>query len=70
MSTKPPTQEYNTVTVLRSYSAARPDGRYAIVLETSELGAIAIEVNSTSLRFLRRELDAIETMMKQPRGSA
>ena len=70
MTDKRPTQDYNTVTVLRSFSAARPDGRYAIVLETKELGAIAIEVNSTSLRFLRRELDAIETMMKQKPGNA
>jgi hypothetical protein len=70
MSTKPPTQDYNSVTVTNSFAVARPDGRYAMVLVTLEQGAIAFEMNATAIRFLRRELDAVEAMMKQPRGNA
>ena len=66
----PKTQDYQTVTIAGSFSVARPDGRYAIVLETLEAGAIALEVNEIVLTALRRELNAIETMMKQPTGNA
>ena len=70
MSTKPQDQEYKTVTVTKSFAAARPDGRYSMVLETLEQGAIAFELNSIAIRFLRRELDAIELMMKSKIGNA
>ena len=70
MNTKPPTQDHNTFTVVGSFSAARPDGRYAIVLETLEAGSIALEVNELAVMGLRRELNAIEAMMKQKPGHA
>jgi hypothetical protein len=64
------TDDYQTITVTGSFSAARPDGRYAIVLDTLEAGPIALEVNDITLKALRRELNAIEAMMKQPGGNA
>ena len=70
MENKPQNQEYNTVTVTKSFAVARPDGRHAMVLVTLEQGAIAFEVNATAIRFLRRELDAIELMMKSNVGNA
>ncbi len=70
MENRPQDQEYNSLTITGSQALARPDGRYAILLKTLEQGAIAFEVNATAIHFLRRELDAIETMMKSPVGSA
>ena len=69
MENKPKNQEFETAIVTGSQALARPDGRFAILLKTSQ-GAIALEVNSTALRFLRRELDAIELMMKSKAGNA
>ena len=65
-----PSGEYNSVTVLRSFAAARPDGRWAIVLETQELGAIAFEVNEQAIYTLRKSLDAIERLKRQIPGNA
>ncbi len=70
MENKPQNQDYITVTVTGSQALARPDGRHAILLKTLEQGAIAFEVNATAIRFLRRELDAVELMMKSKVGNA
>ena len=70
MNDKPQDQEFKTVTVTKSFAVARPDGRLAMVLVTLEQGAIAFELDATAIHFLRRELDAIELMMKSKTGNA
>ena len=59
-----------TITVLRSQAVARPDGRFAILLETKEAGAIAFEVDRKAIASLRREIGAIEAMMNQTPGNS
>ena len=58
------------VTVTRSETLMRPDGRAAILLETVELGAIAFEVDQHAIGTLRRHLSLAETFLQQRTGLA
>lgn len=62
------TNEFSTVTVLRSQALGRPDGRVAIRLDTKELGAIAFEADQRAIDGLRRDLSAAEQLLRQPGG--
>ena len=59
------TNDHPTVTVLRSQTLGRPDGRVAIRLETKELGSIAFEVDQRAIDALRRQLRIAEQFLLQ-----
>jgi hypothetical protein len=59
------TNEWTTVTVLRSQALGRPDGPVSIGLWTKEAGAIAFEVDQRAIDALRRDLVAAETLLRQ-----
>jgi hypothetical protein len=60
----------SVVTVTASRPLIRPDGRYAIELATTELGAVAFEVDELALFALRQAIGEIETEMKRRPGRA
>jgi hypothetical protein len=64
------TRAITTVTVTGSLAVARPDGTTALVLHTREAGSIAFEVDARAVEVLRRDLAAIETMLRRPQGQA
>lgn len=67
---KRPSGEFDTVKILRSFAAARPDGRYAIVLVTQSR-TIALEgLDSAGIANLRKSLDALELFQRQTPGTA
>ena len=53
-----------TLTVSTSHSAARADGRKAIVLQTREWGPIALEVNKDVIETLQRQLSALQAVQE------
>ena len=59
------TNDYQTVTVLRSQALGRADGRAVIRLDTRELGAIAFEVDRGAIGALRRDLSIAEAFLRQ-----
>ena len=58
------------LTVTRSETLLRLDGRTAIELTTLELGRIAFEVNLQAIAALRRHLSAAESYLRQKPGKA
>jgi hypothetical protein len=62
--------QLSVVVVTASRPLIRPDGRYAIELATTELGAIAFEVDERALFALRQAIGEIETEMKRRPGRA
>ena len=70
MSPKPTDQALNTLTVLRSYPAATPDSRVALVFVTKEAGTIAFEITELGVKALREALVTIETLLSQKLGRA
>lgn len=64
------TGSFPTVTVRSSWSAMRPDGSTALVLDTLEQGPIAFAVDQRAIDALRRELTECEKNLQAPKGSA
>lgn len=53
-----------TLTVKRSRSAIRADGRAGLMLETLEEGSFVLELNLHTVAALRLHLDEIESHLK------
>ena len=64
------TGEFDTAKILRSFAAATPDGRYAIVLVTQSR-TIALEgLDAVGIANLRKSLAALELLQAQRPGTA
>ena len=64
------TDELGTLTVLRSWPAATPDGRVALVFDTKEAGTIAFEITTLGAQAVRQALDAIDMLLSHKPGQA
>ena len=53
------------LTVCDSQWVGRSDGRVALVLETKELGPVAFELDQSIITALRRDLLAMEQLLRQ-----
>jgi hypothetical protein len=60
--------DFPTLTIRRLWTAVRPGGRTALILETQENGPIAFEVHLEAIPALREQLDAIELALRSPAG--
>ena len=67
---KAPAGEWITLTIKRSWPSINATGATSLVLDTAEMGPIAIRVNREIVGILRNELAKIEAMLEQPQGNA
>lgn len=62
--------EWATPQISRIWTAANAEGRVALVLETSEFGPLAIELDDRKVAILRERLAHAEQLLSRPQGSA
>ena len=59
-----------TLTIVSSRAAQQADGSIALVLESQEIGAIAIRVDRSGLQALRQTIARAEVLLARPTGNA
>lgn len=65
-----PTGDYKTVSIRRSWPVVSADGKTGILLETQELGMLAIHLPPEGIAVLRKTLSELEAMQSQGIGNA